>query len=64
MRIPVGLALLRCRAVRSGLPVSRSLSVGSRTVAVMVIGLLNDHRRRRRRRLLATAKGEHRDSRK
>jgi hypothetical protein len=59
----VGLAL-RCRSVRSSLPVSRSLPVGRSTVAVMVIvvGLLNDHGRRwcRSRSLLAAPKDEHR----
>jgi hypothetical protein len=56
----VAVALLLCRAVRSGLAVNGSLTVGSRAVGVMVIGLLNNHGRRRRSRCrLAAAEYQH-----
>jgi len=51
----VAVALVRSRTVRSGLAVNRSLAIGSRTIGVMMIRLLNNHRRCRRRSLLAAA---------
>jgi len=51
----VAVALVRSRTIRGGLTISSSLAIGSRTIGVMMIRLLNNHRRCRRRSLLAAA---------
>jgi hypothetical protein len=54
----VAVALLRCRAVRGSLPISRCLAIRCSAVGI-VVRLLDNHGRRCRRRLLAAGHHDH-----